>query len=52
MLCLYMTKDVGIQKTKKRRKRKRKEEFKKERRLLDYNITTYNNKHSIAFKKR
>jgi hypothetical protein len=49
-----MTKDVGIQKTKKRRKRKRKEEFKKERRLLDYNkyITTYNNKHSIAFKKR
>ena len=38
MLCLYMTKDVGIQKTKKRRKRKRKrkEEFKKERRLLDY----------------
>ena len=37
MLCLYMKKDVGIQKTKKRRKRKRKEEFKKERRLLDYN---------------
>ena len=36
-----MIKDVGIQKTKKRRKRKRKEEFKKERRLLDYNITTY-----------